>query len=147
MTPAEASRALEMEFSNNWILCPVVYENTPPISYDTLGQPSLFDERNPFIVLEISPGYSRPITIPTGCVRRFASLFVTIYVPRDVGSRVVDNIISELLAQFQYKEITDLESMESLRCKDLSTVSRNVIVDEWVRTMVAIAFEYDQTVQ
>lgn len=147
MTPAEASRALEMEFSNSWTLCPVVYENIPPISYETIGQPSLFDESNPFIVLEISPGYSRPITVPVGCVRRFASLFVTIYVPRDVGSRVVDDIISGLLLQFQYKEVTDPESMESLRCKDLSTVSRNVIVDEWVRTMVAVAFEYDQAVQ
>lgn len=147
MTPASASRVIELAFDSGWTICPVVYENTPALSYGTEGQPSLFDESNPFIILEISPGFSRSITVPTGCVRRFAYILVTIFVPRDVGSRAVDNIISELLTLLQYRELEDIESSDSLRCKDLSMVSRNTVVDEWVRTMVQIAFEYDDIVE
>lgn len=144
MTPSDASRVIETRFSDQWDFCPVVYENTPARDWNDIGQPSLFDGSEPFLLLEISPGYSRAVTVPVGCVRRSASVLCSIMIPRDVGSRRVDDIISELSDLLQYRTLTDATG--DLRFKDLSTVSRNVIIDEWVRTVVAVSFEYDHEV-
>lgn len=144
MTPSDASRVIETRFSDQWDFCPVVYENTPARDWNDIGQPSLFDGSEPFILLEISPGYSRAITVPVSCVRRSAAVLCTIMIPRDVGSRRVDDIISGLSELLQYQTVTDPTG--DLRFKELSSISRNVVVDEWVRTVVAVSFEYDQEV-
>lgn len=142
MTPSDASRVIETAFSSRWTLCPVVYENLPTRNLDELTQPQLFDGSDPFIVLEISPGFSRPITVPLDCVRRYGSLIVTVLTPTDTGSRRVDDIIGGLSSLFQYQDFPD--SSGTLRFNSLYSVSRNLVLDGWVRATVQIGFEYDQ---
>lgn len=145
MTPSDASRVVETLFADQWTLTPVVYENTPAKNFNEAGQPSLFDGSSVFIALEISPGYSRPITIPVGCVRRAASLLITVYVPRNTGSRSVDDVVSALVLLLQYKEYVD--STGTLRFKDLNSTSRNFAVGEWVQSIITVPFEYDHEVE
>lgn len=145
MTPSDASRVIETLFQDQWSTTPVVFENTPSQNFSLAGQPSLFDGSAPFIKLEISAGYSRPITIPVGCVRRYASLTIDIYVPKDTGSRQVDDIVSDLVILLQHKEYPDTSGL--LRFKDLNSAARNVVAGEWMRTVVVAFFEYDHEVE
>jgi len=145
MTPSDASRVIEGLFQDHWSLCPVVYENLPARAWNEVGQPHLFDGENPFLFLEISAGHGRPITVPIGCVRRYASVLVTVLIPRDTGSRRVDDIIGELSAMLQFRTFDDPSGQ--IRFKELSAISRNVVIDEWTRSMVSISFEYDQEVE
>lgn len=144
MTPSDASRVIETLFSTSWPYCPVVYENLPTRDLGAAGQPSLFDETKPFITLEISHGFGAPVDVPLTCVRRFGSLVIMVLVPSDTGSRRVDEITDHLSSLLQYREYND--SSGQLRFKELSATSRNVLVNEWRRTTILVAFEYDQPV-
>lgn len=145
MTPSDASRIIETTFSTSWALCPVVFENLPVRNYGEFGQPFLWDGTDPFIQLEISHGSSRAVTVPIGCVRRYGFLIVSILIPRDTGSRRVDDIIGALSALLQFKTFD--EAAGQIRFKDLAATSRNTVIDEWVRTVVVASFEYDEEVE
>lgn len=145
MTPSDASRVIETLFNDVWTQTPVVFENTPARDWAEAGQPALSDGTTPYIELEISAGYAAPITIPTGCVRRYANLSIAIMIPRDSGARQGDDIFTALQALLQFKEFVDASG--TLRFKGVSSITRNVLVNEWVRSVALAFFEYEHEVE
>ena len=137
-----ASKTIEQKLSNDWTLTPVVFENIPAKDLGAEGQPDLYAGTVSFIEIEVSPGFSRPITVPLGCIRYTGFMTAAVMCPRYTGSRESDSIVSALSKMLEFQQLC--AGSECLRFKELSVAARSIVKDAWVRTTVQLAFEFNR---
>lgn len=105
MSLAQVEQTIMEYIDANWTVTPFSYVGIPWKNLSLPGQPLLEDGSDDFVIFEIIPGDSFPVSVPLNCVRRTGFLSAAVYVQEDTGSRQAKTYLDQLNSLFEYKTL------------------------------------------